>query len=179
VCHAAYILTSFLPAYASTELRVSDDAALAGLMVGSVASIAVLVVLARKLDRIDARRFAAAGGLLSALWIYPAFALADAAAGPGLVIGVSVGLCVLMVQYAAVPALLAGQFPVEMRYSGVSLCFQLSAVVGGGVVPVLVSWLVRTAGGSYLPAVVVMVAAGLLTAVGALACRRPASTEPA
>jgi MFS transporter, MHS family, shikimate and dehydroshikimate transport protein len=179
VCHAAYILTSFLPAYASTELRVSDDAALAGLMVGSVGSIAVLVVLARKLDRFDARRFAAAGGLLSALWIYPAFALADAAAGPGLVIGVSVGLCVLMVQYAAVPALLAGQFPVEMRYSGVSLCFQLSAVVGGGVVPVLVSWLVRTAGGSYLPAVVVMVAAGLLTAVGALACRRPASTEPA
>jgi hypothetical protein len=171
VCHAAYILTSFLPAYATTVLGVDDDAALTSLMVASGASIGVLWVLARPIDRHDRRWFAAAGGLFSALWIYPAFALAGWAGGNGLILGVTVGLSVLMVQYAVVPALLAERFPVEMRYSGISLCFQLSAIIGGGALPILASWLVKSAGGSYAPAAALMAVAGLITAAAALGTR--------
>ncbi|HJQ88555.1 MAG TPA: MFS transporter [Propionibacteriaceae bacterium] len=171
VCHAAYILTSFLPAYATTVLGVDDDAALTSLMVASGASIGVLWLLARRVDRHDRRWFAAAGGLFSALWIYPAFALAGWAGGNGLILGVTVGLSVLMVQYAVVPALLAERFPVEMRYSGISLCFQLSAIIGGGALPILASWLVKSAGGSYAPAAALMAVAGLITAAAALGTR--------
>ena len=77
------------------------------------------------------------------------------------------GLGVLMLQYAVLPGLLADLFPVVIRYSGVSLCFQLSAVVGGALLPLLASWSVRAVGGHYWPAAALMAAAAVLTTWGA------------
>ncbi len=65
----------------------------------------------------------------------------------------TVGLAVLMVQYAVLPTLLAARFQVTQRYSGSSLSFQISAVLGGGLLPILASWTVGLADGHYWPAV--------------------------
>jgi MHS family shikimate/dehydroshikimate transporter-like MFS transporter len=176
LCHAAYIITTFLPGYATAVLGVADAAALSGLILGSVVSIAVLASMGGVLDRRVPWRFAAVGGAASGVWIFPAFAFAGTGEGMGLVLGTGVGLGLVMVQYAAIPALLAGLFPVHLRYSGISLCFQLSAVIGGAAVPILASALVRRADGSYLPAAGLMAAAGVATLLGALACRRRPST---
>jgi MFS transporter, MHS family, shikimate and dehydroshikimate transport protein len=79
-------------------------------------------------------------------------------------------------QFAVLPSLLAELFPVHLRYTGVSTCFQLSAVLGGAGLPVLASWLVGRSGGDYWPAASLMVAAGFVTVGGALRCRSlPAS----
>jgi len=53
-----------------------------------------------------------------------------------------------MVQYAVLPSLLAERFPVPLRYTGVSACFQLYAVLGGALLPILASGLVGGSGGS-------------------------------
>jgi hypothetical protein len=111
-----------------------------------------------------------AGSLLSALWVYPAFLLADVAGSTGLVVGVTVALGVLMLQYGVLPALLATQFPVEVRYTGISMCFQISAVLGGGLLPILAGSLVSRADGHYAPAATLMVLAGAASCVGALLC---------
>jgi hypothetical protein len=96
--------------------------------------------------------------------------LADAAGSPGLVVGVTVGLGVLMLQYGVLPALLAAQFPVEVRYTGISMCFQISAVLGGGLLPIVAGSLVSRAGGHYAPAAGLMVLAGAASCLGAFLC---------
>jgi MFS family permease len=123
VCHAAYIVTAFLPAYATTTLGVSSDWALVALMVASATSAAVLKVVGRRADRVDRRRYDSIGALLTAVWAFPAFALTVAFGGPGLVVGAAGALAVGGLQYAVLPSVLADQFPVQLRYTGVSACF--------------------------------------------------------
>jgi MHS family shikimate/dehydroshikimate transporter-like MFS transporter len=178
VCHAAYIYTSFLPAYTTTTLEVPSRWALLALVVASGFAIVVLAVVGRRADRVDRRWFACAGAALAAVAVFPAFA-ASAAFGPtGLVLGMTVGLSGLMLQYAVLPSLLADQFPVHLRYTGVSVCFQLSAVLGGALLPIVASWLVGRNAGQFWPAALLMVAAGIVTIVGAQRCRRTSSAEP-
>jgi MFS family permease len=177
VCHAAYIVTSFLPAYATTSLGTSPGWALAALVVASVISMVVLTMTGRRADRTDRRRYAIAGAVLSAALVFPAFAMAALFDGPGLVFGMAGALGGLMLQYAVLPSLLAEQFPVQVRYTGVATCFQLSAVLGGALLPLGASWLVGYAGGDYWPAAALMVAAAAVTVVGATACR-PAERTP-
>lgn len=172
VCHAAYIVTTFLPSYSTAVLGTDPGAALAGLIAGSVIAMIVLAVVARRAGTRDRRMFALAGAALSGLWIFPAFWLAHSLGNLGLVIGMTVGLAVLMLQYAVLPVLLADQFPVTVRYSGVSLCFQLSAVIGGGLLPLLASWLVNAADGGFWPVGGLMMAAATVTASSAMGCRR-------
>jgi hypothetical protein len=45
------------------------------------------------------------------------------------------GLTIL--EFAAQAALFAELFPVEVRYSGASLGYQLGAVIGGGFAPIM------------------------------------------
>jgi MFS family permease len=171
VCHAAYIVTAFLPAYATTTRGVSPSWSLVALVVASALGVLVLAVVGRHADRADRRRYAAVGAVLAALWVFPAFALATRFGGPGLVVGMAGGLSGLMVQYAVLPSLLAEQFPVQVRYTAVATCFQLSAVLGGALLPIVASWAVGVTGGDYWPAAALMVAAGAVTVLGAAGCR--------
>ena len=175
VSHAGYIVIAFLPAYATTTLGLSSNWALAALMVSSATSAVVLAVVGRRADRVDRRRYALIGAVLSALWVFPAFALTVAFGGPGLIVGTVGALAALALPFAVLPSLLADQFPVQLRYTGVSACFQISAVLGGGLLPIVASWLVGRSGGDYWPAAGLMAAAGAVTAIGATRCReRPA-----
>jgi MFS transporter, MHS family, shikimate and dehydroshikimate transport protein len=178
-CHAAYIYTSFLPAYATTTLGVPSSWALLALVEASGFAIVALALVGRRADRVDRRRYAFAGAALAAAAVFPAFA-SSAAFGPtGLVLGMTVGLSGLMLQYAVLPSLLADQFPVHLRYTGVSVCFQLSAVLGGALLPITASWLVGRSGGEYWPAAVLMIAAGVVTIIGARRCELAVTAEHA
>jgi MFS family permease len=177
VCHAAYIVSSFLPSYATTALGASDQAALLALVVASVVGMLVLFGTGlRSRDR-DPRPLAVAGSLLSAVWVYPAFLLAGVAGSSGLVVGITVGLSVLMLQYCVLPALLAAQFPVEVRYTGISMCFQISAVLGGGLLPIVAGTLVNRADGHFAPAAALLVFAGVVSCLGALKCAGTSETR--
>jgi len=47
------------------------------------------------------------------------------------------GVTVNSAQYAPLPSLMSDQFPIRVRYTGVSLGYQLGNVVGGGFAPVV------------------------------------------
>jgi len=66
--------------------------------------------------------------------------------------------------YAPEPSLFAAQFPAEIRYSGVSLGFQVAAAIGGGLAPILATLLLARFGTS-LPIAAYLVGLGLLAAI--------------
>jgi MFS family permease len=166
VSHAAYIITAFLPNYATTVLDVSPGSALTALIIGSALACPVAIIVGQLAEKRDRRPFSVAGALLSAVWVFPAFLLVESFGGTGLMVGVTVSLAVLMVQYAVLSSLLADQFPTPVRYTGMSISFQISAVLGGGLLPILASWLVKLTDGEWWPAAAMMTAAGLVTVAG-------------
>lgn len=59
-----------------------------------------------------------------------------------MILSISVELALLCLMYGPQAALFAELFPVEVRYSGASLGYQIGAVVGGGFAPMIATALV-------------------------------------
>jgi MFS family permease len=165
VGHASYILIAFLPAYATTTLHLSSTWSLVALMSSAAAAVIVLLVMGRRADNIDRTRYAAVASLFAGAWAFPAFALSVELGGPGLIVGMVVGFAAVSVLSAVLPVMLADQFPVEVRYTGVAASHDVSAVFAGALMPVLVSWLVGRSGGEYWPAAVLMFVAGSVSLI--------------
>jgi uncharacterized membrane protein len=43
--------------------------------------------------------------------------------------------------------LFSSQFPAEVRYTGISLAVQVSGAIGGGLAPIVATWLLAKGGG--------------------------------
>lgn len=76
-------------------------------------------------------------------------------------------------QYGPIGAYLSELFPPESRYTGVSLTFQVSSILGAGVAPLVGQWLTGAAGGGlgYLPYYFFVI---VLVSTVAIALSRPA-----
>src|SRR3546814_18692418 len=70
---------------------------------------------------------------------------------PGMIlVAIMLGLVVHGLMYAAQPAIMAEMFPTRMRYSGVSLGYQVTAIVAGSWAPLIATALLRETG-SWIP----------------------------
>jgi len=105
-------------------------------------------------------------GLLSYMVLVPA-TMWVAAWGSFAVAAVAVAVSMvpfIIVQAVGYP-LYAELFPTRVRYSGVSLGFNIAAILGGATAPFVAAWLTTATGSSMAPAVYVMAVAvvGLVT----------------
>lgn len=163
IAHAAYIIITFLPAYAVSELGMNKSASANALLFGTPFGLLTAIVLTFFIRRIGVRRMVFLGAALEAIWALPAFLLAQHYGFAGLVVALLVGYSVLEFHAVALPTLLADQFPPEVRYTGITLCYQLSAILGGGLLPIATSWAVGGTGGSYWPAALFLFLSGAIS----------------
>lgn len=61
--------------------------------------------------------------------------------------------------------LFSAQFPAAVRYSGISLAVQTSGAIGGGLAPMIATWLVKLDGGRSTYLSWYLVSLGLLALV--------------
>jgi MFS transporter, MHS family, shikimate and dehydroshikimate transport protein len=66
--------------------------------------------------------------------------------------------------YGPEGSLFSSQFPAEVRYTGISLAVQVSGAIGGGLAPIVATWLLSKGNGD--PQYVIW----YLSALGAVAC---------
>lgn len=101
----------------------------------SVVMVPGLIFFGSLSDRLGRRNLFMAGAALSGLWSFAFFPLLETTAYPAILLALTVELLCLSVMYGPQAALFAELFPVELRYSGASLGYQLGAVIGGGFAP--------------------------------------------
>jgi MFS family permease len=65
----------------------------------------------------------------------------------------------LGLSYGPQAALYAELFPARVRYSGVSVCYALGAILGGAFAPAIAQWIIGTYGESWRVGVYIMVLA--------------------
>ncbi|MDR6789508.1 MFS family permease [Sphingomonas sp. BE138] len=156
-CFAVYyIATAFALGYATTRLGIARPTILS-MQLGAILFMAVGIALSGVwVDRKDAR-FVLSWGCVGA--VIAGFLLA-----PGLGSGVPVlmfgslatALFAMGFVYGPLGAWLPGLFPARVRYTGVSLAFNMAGIIGGGLTPVVAETLARRGGlslvGGYLAA---------------------------
>jgi len=132
-----YVVITFIVSYAVTHLHVERPQVLWAVLLGSLISAPSLPFTGWLSDRFGRRGIFMLGCLLSGVWAFALWRLTDTGGFLPMVLGIGVALSVQNFMYGPQAALFAELFPVETRYSGASLGYQVGAICGGGFAPII------------------------------------------
>lgn len=158
-----YIFTTFVLSYITVELGVPRQVGLVASMIGAAANIALIPVYGRLSDAIGRPRTFLIGGACIIVTATPIFLLIET----GQTWAIIVGLVLFMglghgLVYAPQPALYCELFPTAVRYSGISVGYQMAAVLLSSFTPAMASALLVWSGGAFWPIIVfAMVTTGI------------------
>ncbi len=156
-----YILTVFSLTFLVDVAERSRSLALEALLIGAACQLLAIPLLATLSDRIGRRPVYAAGAFGSAIFIFLFFPML-ASGGSGLIIlAIVIGLILHATMYAPQAAFITELFPTRIRYSGVSIAYQLTAIVGGSLAPIIALWLYKDLHSSVPVSVYVAVACAI------------------
>ncbi|AJT41299.1 MFS transporter [Psychromicrobium lacuslunae] len=136
-----YLLIAFFSSYATKTLKMPTGTVLVIVMAGAVSWLAFSMFGGSLSDRIGRVRTFQIGYLALIVWMIPMFLLIDSKNIWLFLIAVLVMGFGLGLSYGPMSALYAEMFPVEVRYSGVSIGYALGAILGGAFAPLLAQWL--------------------------------------
>jgi metabolite-proton symporter len=132
-----YIAITYVVAYGVTTLHLQKDLILSSIMIASAIMTPVLVICGWISDRWGRLPIFILGAVLTTLFALAFFPILDTGTPRNVLIAITVELGLLSLMYGPQAAMFAELFPVELRYSGASLGYQLGAVVGGGLAPIV------------------------------------------
>jgi metabolite-proton symporter len=168
-----YLMTTFGITYMTQILGLSRSVALNGVMAGSVVAFTSMPLWSWLSDRVGRRRVYAFGAAGLAFWAF-AFYPVLATRSPGLIIA-DLMFAILMHSAMNGPqgAFIAELFPTRIRYSGASLCYQVTTIVGGSWAPII-SVALFTHYKSTVPISIYLAATCVVSLISALAARETA-----
>jgi MHS family proline/betaine transporter-like MFS transporter len=146
-----YITLIYMPAWLTSVVKMSQDQALLVSTIGLVVFVGVTPIVGALSDRIGRKPVLMTSCIGFIALCYPLFNLASGAAF-GTVLTVQIILVLLTATYAAcTPAAFAELFPTRVRYSGLSIGYNLAVMLFGGFAPFIATWLVFETGNSLAP----------------------------
>ncbi|HEY0446895.1 MAG TPA: MFS transporter [Allosphingosinicella sp.] len=132
-----YILTVFSLTYLVDVAAETRSLALNALLIGAAVQFFAIPLFAALSDRIGRRPVYAFGGLGLAAWSFAMFPLLGSGDNGSIVLAVVVGLVLHSAMYGPQAAMIAELFPTRIRYSGVSIAYQLTSIVAGSLAPII------------------------------------------
>ena len=160
-----YILTVFVLSYVTQELGLPNSAAYAGVMIAAAAQFLLTPLSGTISDRVGRRPVYMWGAGFLILFAFPFFWLLNTESTTlirlAIVLAFAVGNGAM---FATQPAFFSELFSTRVRYSGVSLGYQLTAVFAGGLAPFIATALLAWAG-SYWPVALYIMTAALISFV--------------
>lgn len=160
-----YLFTVFVLSYVTSTLKVPQHYGLTAVMIGSALNIAMIPVFGHVSDRIGRKKTFLFGGAAIILTAWPIFALVQTGQIWAIVLGVALFLALghAMV-YAPLPALYCELFPTAVRYSGISVGYQMASILLAGFMPALAGALVLWSGGTW-PVILIVIASTAIAMV--------------
>ena len=165
-----YTIVSFSIVYLVTVHQYNTAQLLLALLIAHVVHFLVIPQVGRLADRIGRKPVYFTGAVLGATWAFFAFPLFDTLNPAIIVLAIAIGLVFHALMYAGQPAIMSEMFPTRMRYSGVSLGYQVTSIIAGSLAPIIATGLLQ-AYDSWVPVAIYLVVACAITAVTVVTLR--------
>ncbi|MEU1952012.1 MFS transporter [Nocardia rhamnosiphila] len=165
-----YLVVTFTITYLKVEVHADTSVILWWLLAAHAVHFVVVPLVGSLSDRIGRRPVYMIGALTAATWGFFAFPMMDSGNNLIIVSAIIIGLVFHAFMYAGQPAIMAEMFPTRMRYSGVSLGYQVTSIVAGSLAPIIAVKLLDTYG-SAVPIAWYLAGAAAVSAIAVLAAR--------
>ena len=176
-----YFTNTFMIAYTTQYVGVTRSLILDCLFAVAIIQFVSQPLAAWLAERIGGARFLKIAALLAMISPYPMFMLVQSGSAVPMVIGIAIAVVCMASFYSVIAGFVSGIFPTRVRYSGISLAYQVCGAVAGGLTPLVGTWLAHRYTGQWWPlAVFYTCLAGIsLVCIVALDARRAAHAEQA
>lgn len=165
-----YLVVTFSITYLAVALKMHPAAVLAMLAIANVVQLITVPLVGALTDRIGRKPVYFLGAVGAIAWAFYAFPLFNTRDDVVITIAISLGLITHSFMYAPQAALMAEMFPTRMRYSGVSIGYQVTSIVAGSFAPAIATGLLASFG-SYIPVSLYLTLAALITLVAVVALK--------
>ena len=162
VCY--YIFTVVITSYVVQRLGLPSSFVLGAVLIGAAVHLAVIPVWGALSDRFGRKPIYLVGATGVGVWAFVFIALVDTRNFALTTLAVVGGLVFHAAMYGPQAAFLSEMFGTKVRYSGVSIGYQLASVVAGGLAPIIAVALYTSFDSGYAVSVYVALSA-LLTIV--------------
>ncbi|WP_269751394.1 MFS transporter [Mycolicibacterium mengxianglii] len=165
-----YLVVTFSITYLKVQVGADTSSILWYLLVAHAVHFAVVPLVGRLSDTYGRRPVSFVGAVLGATWGFFAFPMMNSGNYVVVTAAVTIGLMIHALMYAPQPAIMAEMFPTRMRYSGVSLGYQVTSIVAGSLAPLIAVKLLDIYGSS-VPIAIYLAIACLVTLVAVIFAR--------
>ena len=168
-----YVWFVYLPTYVVRELALPATAGLLGSAICGALLFFLCVLTGFLADRIGAWHVFLTGVVAFALLAWPLLAYVDAAPSIDRLLTAQL-ICTLAIAaiWGPTPGILASLFPVRLRSTGMSICYNLGVLLFGGLAPFTLTWAIGITANRMVPAYYVLLCA-VIALAASTALRRP------
>jgi MFS family permease len=148
-----YIATAFLTSYGTDTVHGPGLPRTAVLGMGVVSGVffaAAIVAGGVASDRVGRKRVVLVGNVALVAVGLALFPIIDVGTTWSFGVGLCLAVVVLGVIWGAVGPLLSEMFTVRHRYTGASACYNVAAILGGAMAPIVAAWLLADHGSTAL-----------------------------
>ena len=156
-----YIFTIVITTYVTTQLDLGKSFALNAVLIAAAVHFVTIPMWGALSDRIGRKPVYLFGAVGVGVWGFVFIALLNTKSFPLAVIGVIVGLLFHGAMYGPQSAFFSELFGTKVRYSGVSIGYQLASILAGGLAPIIAVKLLKSYGSGTPIAVYVAICAAI------------------
>lgn len=147
-----YIFSTFVVSYATSTLAYQKSQALEAVTLGALVATIMIPLMGLLSDKIGRQRMYATSVFILGLFIVPWFMLLNTGTTWGIVIATVIAFGVLWAPVTAVLGTLCSEiFSANVRYTGITLGYQLGAALAGGTAPLIATGLLAKYDGDWVP----------------------------
>jgi MFS family permease len=165
-----YLVVTFSITYLKVHVHANTKAILWWLLAAHAVHMVVIPLAGHLSDRFGRRPIYFIGAVSAGTWGFFAFPMMNSGHYLVIMSAIIIGLVFHGTMYAVQPSAMAEMFPTRMRYSGVSLGYQVTSIVAGSLAPIIAVRLLDTYKSS-VPIAWYLGIAAAVSAVSALAAR--------
>ena len=132
-----YLVVTFSITYLKVQVHADTSDILWWLLAAHAVHFVVIPLVGRLSDHVGRRPVYFVGALAAGTWGFFAFPMMNSANYLVIMGAIIIGLVIHAFMYAPQPAIMAEMFPTRMRYSGVSLGYQVTSIVAGSLAPII------------------------------------------